>query len=308
MEMQYTRTAFKKRDIIIGIMPAVLLYLVLFFLPSLGTAVLSLTDYSTIPNRAWGFIGFQNYIDFLTQQNFRDTLDSIYRTIMYAFSVTFFQNGIALILAIILNIRFVKGRNLYRAAIFFPVILGVTITVVIMQIIFNPMDGPAARFIGLFGLQSNFYGDFILAFPLVIATHVWEYVGFSLVIFLAGLQTVPAQLIESAGMEGASNFKTFIKITFPLLWPTVVASVTVTLLGTLQQYQLILLSTGGQFNTMTLGMNMFINAFGGNTTGTTTGSKGQGYASAVAMVLFFIVLIFTFITQYLMKRKERDIA
>lgn len=304
--MDQNRTTFKKRSIYLGILPAILLYLIMGVGPSLATFVFSFTDISGLKGASWKFVGLANYKEYFFHQNYRDYMDVIKRTLVYAGVTTIVQNAIALFVAILLNNKFIKGRNLYRAIIFMPVVLGVMVTSLSWSLFFNSTDGPAAYFLSLLGKSSNFFGDQKYAFMLCIFCQIWMYMGWSMVIFLAGLQTIPADLYEAGDIDGTTPWQAFKSITFPLLWPSVTVNVLMSIIGALSSFQIILLTTGGNFNTSTLAMVVYAQAFGLGKNASILGLR-EGYASAVSMILFVIVLVFVLFFQYVMKKREVEI-
>jgi raffinose/stachyose/melibiose transport system permease protein len=302
--MHSTNTTFKKWAIYCGVLPGILLYLIMGVGPSLASFVFSFTDMSGLVGAPWKFVGLDNYKEYFFIQNYRDYIDVIRRTLVYAGVTTILQNVIALFVAIILNSKFIKGRSLFRAIIFMPVVLGVMVTSLSWTLVFNT-DGPASKFLALLGTSSNFFGDRVAAFPLVIFCQIWMFMGWSMVIFLAGLQSIPADLYEAGEIDGTTSWQAFKSITLPLLWPSVTVNVLMSIIGALASFQIILLTTGGNNDTSTLAMNVYANAFG-------IGKQGiaglrQGYASAMSMILFAIILVFVLIFQYLLKKKEVEI-
>jgi raffinose/stachyose/melibiose transport system permease protein len=179
------------------------------------------------------------------------------------------------------------------------------VTAISWTLFFNSVDGPAAAFLALFGKFSNFFGDQKLAFVLCIAAQIWMYMGYSMVIFLAGLQTIPKDLYEAARIDGCTSGKEFWYITFPMLWPSITVNGLMSIIGSLSSFQIILLTTGGNFNTTTLAMTAYANAFGLGKIATITGLR-QGYAAAINMILFTIILVFVLLFRYLMKKKAMD--
>ena len=303
-------TVFKRHHMFLGLLLPLTLFAVLSLAPSLATGVLSLWNYSTARMGAETgtvnyFVGFDNYIRIFTASA-GDTWASLGRTFMYSGTVVFFQNFIALILAILLNNKLIKGRNIFRAIIFMPVVLGVVVVVVTMRIFFNPINGPVAQFLALLGTRSDFFGNPNVAFPLIILVHIWQYVGFSLIVYLAALQNVPSELTEAAEIDGAGSFRVFTKITFPLVYPAIITMSIYTLMNTLGQIQHILLFTGGRSDTATIGIHMFVNAFGDPSGSGTTPPRGQGYAAAFSMVMFVIVLITVLGTRFILKKGEQS--
>ncbi len=308
--MRVARSNWNRGAIYLGILPAVLIYLVLTLGPSIATFILSFTDISGIKGVPWKFIKLDNYKEFFFQSNTRDSYSLIIRTFVFTFFVTICQNTAALFVALLLNSK-LKGISFYRAVVFMPVVLGVLVSATTWNLFFT-LDGPATKLLSLFGLSSNFFGDLKLAFPLVIFCQCWMYMGYSMVIFLSGLQSIPIDLYEASKIDGASQSQQFIYITLPLLWPTVTVNILLAVIGSLSAYQVILLTTGGGFDTSNLAMRVFRTAFniGQDTTGIAGASSStmrQGYAAAQSMVLFAIILIVTLFTQYFMNRKEKEI-
>lgn len=304
--MQQARITFKKKSIYLGILPAILLYIILGVGPSLATFFFSFTDISGLKGAPWHFIGLANYKEYFFHQNYRDYFDVIKRTLIYAFSTTIIQNVVALFVAVLLNSKFVKGRNLFRAIIFMPVVLGVMVTSLSWTLFFNSTDGPAAKFLSFFGKSSSFFGDQKYAFILCIFCQIWMYMGYSMVIFLAGLQTIPQDLYEAGTIDGTTTWQAFKNITFPLLWPSITVNVLMSIIGSLSSFQIILLTTGGNFNTTTLAMTVYAQAFGLGKIASVAGLR-QGYASAISMILFVIILVFVLFFQYVMKKREVEI-
>jgi len=278
-----------------------LIFLVFGFGPSLATAALSFTNITGVPGGSWSFIGLANYqrvIDNLTTPD-SEVLDALKHTLVFCTCVTIIQNTLSLLIAAVLNAR-PRGHLFARALVFMPTVLGVTVTGIIWTIVFNPIDGPAERLIGVFGLSSSFFGDYTWAFPLCIAVQVWASLGFSTVIYLAGLQTIPQELLEAARIDGASRWQAFRSVTFPLLAPTVTVNVLLSVIGSLQTWQIIYVLTGGQRESTVLGMYVFNTAFGG------AGSSElqQGYGACLAMFQFALVFVAALVFRFYLRRRE----
>ncbi|GCE09395.1 carbohydrate ABC transporter permease [Dictyobacter aurantiacus] len=279
----------------LGMLPGVALFVLFSLGPSLSTAVLSLTDISGVPNVPWHFIGLQNYIEYFSSGSTRDNLAALERTIIFCVSVTIIQNTLALGVAILLNTK-LPGHTFVRSVIFMPVVLGVTVIGLIWSLMFDPTGGPIALLLGHFGITSSFFGDNTLAFPLVIGVQIWSALGYSMIIFLAGLQTVPPELGEAAVVDGASIWQRFRNVTYPLLAPSVTINMLLGIIGSLQTYQLIYVLTGGNFNTSVLSYQIFSNGF--------SQTQRQGYASALAMLQFVLVAAVALIALAYFRRKE----
>lgn len=302
--MHANKTSFSKWALVLGISPAVLFYLIFGLGPSMATFVLSFTDISGVPDVPWKFIGLANYREFFVQQSQRDLLQVIRNTVEFCLFVTVIQNAVALPIALALNSRLIRGRSFYRAVIFLPVVLGVLVASLTWLAVFNPLDGPAAKLIGLVGLTSGFFTSAEIALALVIFCQIWMAMGYSMVINLAGLQSIPTELYEAGEIDGASKGKVFRFITFPMLWPTINANLLLAVIGSLQSFQIILFTTGGRnMNTQTLAARVIYWGFNLNA-GSGAVAMRQGFGATWAMILFVFILTATLIYQRLVKRRD----
>lgn len=293
-------------------LPGILHYTVFRLFPSAMTAVLSFTDISGIPGSTWQWVGWDNYKEFFILQNARDLKAALGRTAIYSVAVTLIQNALALVMAVVLNKRFLRGRNFARAVYFMPVILGAAVVATMWRLVFSTPTGPVFIFMkDVLGIENPpaILSSFDYAFPAVIAAQIWQNMGYSMVIFLAALQNINQDIYEAAYIDGANEWQVFWRITLPMIWSSITVNTLLAIIGSLQSFELIMTITRGAFNTSTLGMMVFATAFGG---GGATASGGavnglrQGYAAAESMVLFVAVLIVTVISQTLMKKLEAE--
>jgi raffinose/stachyose/melibiose transport system permease protein len=293
----------------IGLIPALGLYLLFGVGPSVFTAIFSFTNISGVPNTPWKWVGFDNYAQFFSLSGTgRDNLGLLWRTLVFCLAVTVLQNGVALFVALLVNSRPV-GHLFYRALFFMPTVLGVTIIGLTWNLIFY-LDGPAAKLWEFFGMRSDFLGSRSSAFGFVIFVQIWQNMGFSLVIFLAGLQAISRDWLEAAEIDGANRFQMLRHVIYPLLAPSLTINVLLAIIGSLQTYQLIFVLTGGQFDTDTLAYQVFRLGFQGGTSGgglSRVSQVQQGYAASIAMVQFVFVLIVTLIAQRYLRRRETDL-
>lgn len=281
------------------------LFVILFALvPAVGVFVLSFTDIRGVPYIPVNWVGIENYLTFFSAAKIGYNLHALTNTLVFAGAVTVFQNGIALLVAIALS-RKIRGRTFYRAVVFMPTVLGVTVIGLIWSLIFNPSAGPGATIWSWFGANSAFFGDQKIALPLLIFVQVWAGLGLAVVIFLAGIQAIPDDLYEVANIDGASPWQRLRYVTVPMLAPSFTANVLLCIVGSLQSYQLAYVLTGpSNPATQLLSLAIFTQAFGG---GTSAGiSSSQGYASAISIIQFIIVGIVSLIVlAYLRKREAR---
>lgn len=281
------------------LMIPVALYVLLAVGPSMVTILFSFTDATGIPGTEWHFIGLENYTTFFTASNAGDQIRGIQRSLYFAFAVVVIQNAIALLLAVLLNKR-LKGDVFYRATFFLPVVLGVTVSGLIWQLMFNPMGGPVQKMLNVFGTQSNFFGSYDIAFELIIFVQIWMYMGYSMTIFLAGLQSIPRDLYEAAHIDGARGWAAFRHITFPMIAPAMTVNMLLSIIGALQTFDIIYVLTSGKFETATLAFNVYAAAFG-------TTSADYGRASAIAMIQFVFVFIFAIVSMLYFRKREVEL-
>jgi ABC-type sugar transport system permease subunit len=271
----------------------ILVLAVFAIIPAVGVLVISFTDIRGLPYIPVNWIGFQNYVSFFSAAHFDYNLNAIRNTLVYAIVSTVVSIGLALLIAVLLNQK-LKGRTIYRA---------VTVIGLIWSLIFNPGAGPAATIWGWFGVNPAFFGDQHMALGLVIFVQIWSSLGVSVVIFLAGLQGIPEDLYESAGIDGASGWQKLRLVTVPMLAPSVTATVLLGIVSSLQSYQLAYVLTGpNNPATQLLSLAIFSQGFGGSSASGT--SQSQGYAAAISIVQFVIVGVISLAVLFYLRKRE----
>ena len=200
--------------------PFIVIFVLLTLVPVIIAVVMSMTDMRATDLRNpfnVDFVGFENFANILTNQEF---LRSVLNTGLFVILCVPLSMGIGLALALILNKGIQRLRTLFRAAIYLPVITNIVAAAVIWQYAFTP-TGPANAALGAFGIKGpNWLGDPGWAFALVVVLGVWRTIGTCMVLYLAGLQAVPAEVYEAASMDGASRSRQLFSVTLPLLRPT----------------------------------------------------------------------------------------
>ena len=282
------------------LMIPLLLYVVFGLGPSIATIFFSLTNATGIPGVKWEFIGLENYRRFLFSSDSGERIASAWRSVQFAFAVVIIQNAIALFMAIVVNKK-LRGDVFYRATYFLPVVLGVTISGLIWKLMFNPIGGPIQSVLEMFGTRSNFFGSYAVAFELVIFVQIWMYMGYSMTIFLAGLQSIPKDLYDAAHIDGTGRWQAFRHVTFPMIAPSTTVNMLLAIIGALQTFDIIYVLTNGGFNTRTLAFDIYRDAIANNTT------ADYGLASAGAMVLFVFVFVIALFSLVVLRRREVDL-
>ncbi|MDM4763524.1 sugar ABC transporter permease [Galbitalea sp. SE-J8] len=271
-------------------------------IPAIAVFVISFTNIRGLPGLPVDWVGFENYVRWFSPAKVGYNLNALRNTIVYSVTVTLISNVLGIAIAVLLNQK-LRGRNAFRAIVFLPTVLGVTVIGLIWTLFFNPGGGPAATVWSWFGAKSAFFGDPHLALALVIFVQIWMGLGVNVVIYLAGLQAIPEDLYEAAAIDGATGWQRFRNVTVPLLAPSVTANVLLSIVGTLQSYQLAYVLTGpSNLATQLLSLALFSQAFGGNAASGL--GNTQGYAATISVIQFVIVGIASSLVLIYLRRRE----
>lgn len=284
------------------VVPGLFFYFLVALGPSLATSVYSFTDASGVAGAPVNWIGLDNYDEFLfAGQAARDNLDALKRTLIFCVVVSSVQFALGLLVAMLLT-QGLPGTRFFRTLFFMPVILGVVIQGLIWRLFLYPLGGPASKILEIFGGYSEFLGS-QNAFWWVIVVQIWANMGITMIIFIAGLQTISMELYEAAQIDGASRWQSFRFVTWPLLTPSVNTNLILNIIGSLQAWQLFLVLIGYRQGTQVLGYVIYAQGFG-QTSGSVSNAFRQGYAAAASIVLFALVLVIGMTTQFVLRRRE----
>lgn len=271
--------------------------------PAVAVLAISFTNVRALPYLPVDWVGIENYLSFFSAAHLGYNVNALWNTFVFAFTVTILQNVIALLIAVLLNQR-LRGRTFYRAVVFLPTILGVTVIGLIWSLVFNPSAGPAATVWSWVGANSAFFGDPSMALGLVIFVQIWAGLGVAVVIYLAGLQAISPDLYEISGVDGATAWQKLRWITYPLLAPSITANMLLCIVGSLQSYQLIYVLTGpNNPATQVLSLAIFTSGFGGSSSGGAV--QSQGYAAAISMVQFVMVTVISLMVLVYLRKREQ---
>ncbi|ACQ81918.1 binding-protein-dependent transport systems inner membrane component [Beutenbergia cavernae DSM 12333] len=278
------------------IVPALVFYAVVVLYPTVAGGVYAFTDW-TGRRVAPQFVGLDNFVELFSAPAARSALRN---TLVIAVSTTIVQTLLGLALALALH-SVLASRNVLRTLFFAPALLPPVIIGFLWQYILTPA-GPlndALEAIGLGGLTQNWLGDASVALASVIGVIIWQNAGLTMVIYLAGLQGVPAELLEAAAIDGASRWQRLRRVTIPLLIPATTIAMSLTLIGSLKLFDQVYVMTGGGpgYATETLSVVMYKEAFV---------SGRYGYSAAIALVLTMIVFAFAFVQLRGLRRFEVD--
>jgi raffinose/stachyose/melibiose transport system permease protein len=279
------------------IAPALAVFILLEVVPAFATSIFSLTDYTGLPFAPINFVGLDNYTGlFAAQQSF--LLRALGVTAIFSIVVTVMQNGLAVLIAWLLNSK-LRGQIGVRSLVFLPVVLGATVNGLTWYVMFHPLSGPITLVLREFGIRANLLGSPATALWAVIWVQIWANLGFSMMVFLAGMQNIPSEIYEAGKIDGTGPWSAFRHLTIPLLAPSITINVLLAVIGTITGFELIFVLTDGgpALASQTLGMWVFNTAF-------FNGNRLPGFASAIAMVQFALVFVIAMIMQSYLRRRE----
>lgn len=287
--------------------PALLVYLVFVLIPIALAAVYSFFKWnglSAIGGTLAPFVGFDNYARAFTDQKF---LDAIGHNFAIAGLSLLIQGPIAIAVALLLNRR-MRFRGLVRTLIFIPYVLSEVVTGLAFALLLQPhgpFDGVLASIglgqwletAGQDGGRVLWLADPTLAFWVLFFVLCWKYLGFAILLMLAGLQGIPEELFEAAAIDGANWWQIQWRITLPLLGPTIRIWAFLSIIGSLQLFDMVWLLTGGGPLDATTTMATYMVKYGF--------LRNQfGYGGAVAVVLFLISLVIALLYQRFVLRRD----
>lgn len=274
--------------------PALAVFLLFFITPTIIGFYYSFTDWN-INAEQIRFNGLDNYIELFKEPRLKTALIN---TLIFAAVVTLMQNFMGLGLALILN-EALKLRNLLRMIFFLPYVIAPIVIGYIFRAIYHPEHGivnTVLDHIGLHFMAQDWLNDPKYALFSIILTDLWRVAGFSMVVYLAGLQFIPKDLIESSSMDGAQYWQRFRSIIFPLLAPALTVNVLLSMIGSMKVFEMVMVLTEGGPGYTTEVFYTYIRGM------FSTGLFG--YATAVNVVLFVLVTIVGVPVLIAMKKRE----
>ncbi|HRP02255.1 MAG TPA: sugar ABC transporter permease [Candidatus Kapabacteria bacterium] len=281
---------------LIFLLPWILVLLIFWMYPLISAAYLSLTKYHTLTDSSV-FIGFKNYSNILNDKVFWLSLKNTFIFTIGTVPITTF---FAVLLAVILNQKSVKFRSLFRASYFMPTITSLVVISLIFTNLYSK-DGYINFLLKLVGIAFPTKGwllDTSTSLISIMMMDIWISIGYYMVLVLAGLQSISDDLYDSAKLMGANSFTQFYRITLPLLKPTLLFIFVINTIKSFQVFiEIFVMTKGGPLNsTMTFVYYIFVNAF--------EKSDSLGYGSALAFILFFILIILSYFQMKVLKSQN----
>lgn len=273
----------KERVYFFMILPAFLGFVILYIVPTAMSFLYSMTNWS-VYNPNIRFTGLTNFQKIFTDAK---TVAALQHSIKYAVLITLCQNVLAIFLAVLLN-RKTKAANFVKSVTFLPAVLSIMVVGYLFQYIMSSADGGLLnRIIETFGGRPvNWLGDAGIALYSVLITQVWQWTGWSMVIYIANLKSIDAALYEAAEMDGANSVQKFFRVTLPLLYPSVSFNVLMSLIGGMKMFDAVFVMTKGGpgYATETIMTTLIREGFNSGRT---------AYACAFAVIFFIVVFVFS---------------
>lgn len=272
-----------------------LVYGVFFILPNLSSLVYSLFSWNGI-SADRTFVGLKNFRQLFSDRIFRTALVN---TIKYTVTLVVFQTLIGFVLAVLVQ-RTNRINSIFRTVYFLPAIIAASTVGLIWGFIYDPNMGALNELFRLLGLNSwrrSWLSDEKIVVYAITVVHIWIGIGQSVVLFVAGLQNIPQDVLESASLDGAGSWKTLTRITIPLLRPTTLIVLVLTTIGGFKSFDFVYVMTGGgtTHSSEVLSTLLYKEAYA---------YSDFGASAAISVVLLVIVSAITVIQMYGLREKE----
>lgn len=276
------------------VVPALVLFVILHTVPTVTGMFYSFTDYAGYGE--WDFVGLSNYVNLFKDDRI---MASYGFTFLFAITTTIVVNVGALCIAILLNSK-IKYQTAFRGIFFIPNILSVLIVGYVFNYLLSnnlPLIGQA---LGIEWLSTSILANPDLAWLGIVGVTAWQSIAFSVIIYLAGLQTVPGELYEAAGLDGASPWRQFRSITFPMIAGYFTINMVLALKGLLQAFdQIVALTNGGPgTSTESVAMVIYRGGFQGGE---------YGYQMANSVVYLVVIVVLSLLQMRFLSRKESEL-
>jgi multiple sugar transport system permease protein/raffinose/stachyose/melibiose transport system permease protein len=279
--------------------PFLVLFGLFMLFPIVATLLMSFTDFGvrnvTRPLEA-EFVGFDNYVKLFDDDKFLTALFNTAYFVVVGVPLTIL---LGLLVAILLNNGIDRARTFFRVGFYAPVVTTIVAVAIVWRFVLDPSDGMVAGLGAELGFSTpDFLGSETWAMPSLIAMAVWRNMGTVMVLFIAGLQAIPAEVREAARLDGAGAWQELRRITVPLLRPTTLYATVITTIGYLNVFEepFVMTQGGPSDATLTVSLDMYREGFN---------FFHMGYASAMAYVLFVVIMGVTVLQLRLMKDNTR---
>lgn len=283
----------EKFTFLLFILPALFVFINVVLIPFIIGVIYSFTNWSGFAFAGSEFVGVENYRQVLGEQRF---IRSFGLTFIYAFAVIILVNVIGLALALLVTSK-IKTQNMLRSIYFLPNMIGGLILGFVWQFVFSRLFPQIGRVLGMENIFYNWLNDRQMALVAIIIVSVWQQAGYVMVIFVAGITAISEDIMEAASIDGATAWQRLIRVTLPLMIPTITINLFVTMSGAMKQYDINLSLTGGGpgGSTELIAMNIYQTAYG---------YQNYAQAQAKAVLFFLVIMVITLAQLSLSRRKE----
>ncbi len=280
------------------VLPALLLFLVFWIFPILQMFGYSITNFNGI-NYDYDVVGMKNYAKIFQDGSL---VNAVINTLVYTLIIVVFSNLLGLVLALALNSK-IKGKTFFRTSVYLPALFSAIVVGFIWSYVYMPSSGMLASMfdmVGLDGSKINILGGFKSALYGIAVVDIWKNVGTTMIIFLAGLQTVDESLLEAGRIDGCSEWLLITKVKMPLISSTITINVILNLIAGLKafDYPFIMTNGGPGTSTHTLMYVIYKTAFN---------QQRMGLASAYSVVAFALIIAVTVLMLLYMNKKEVEL-
>ena len=273
------------------LLPCLIIFLIFMVYPIIDSVILSLQEFKA---GEYTFVGLKNYKVLFTDPIFYKSLAN---TFLYLIVQVPVMISLALLIAVLIEQKFIKGRGFFRMSVFLPTITALVAYSLVFKVLFNTDSGLINYIISLLGGEKIrwIYSAWPARISIIIAI-TWRWTGYNMIILLAGIQAIPEELMESAGLDGATFWDKLRYITIPMVKPIILFTVITSTIGTLQLFDEAYILTGGgpDYATITIGQYLYQNGFE---------YLKFGYAAAIGYVMVFIIGILSYL-QFKVSGKE----
>jgi ABC-type sugar transport system permease subunit len=290
----------RKKLIIPFLAPAIILYLVFMIFPAIRAFKDSLFNWEgfDLPSK---YIGIKNFTDLIHDTNYIMSMETTLYIFLVGGVIIF---GLAFFFTAILNSGLVKGKKLFRAVIFFPNVVAAIALTTFWAFIYNPRFGLLNEFLRLVGLDSLIvsWTEPSKVRNAVLVALIWIYVGYMLVILLAGADNISPEIYDAAKVDGANMFQMFFQVTIPLMWDVMVVAYTLWMIIAVKQFEFVYAFGGGTFvarEIWTVPLYLVIMGFGKRDP-----IYRLGYASAIGVTLLVLVIVLASLLRLIFRRER----
>ncbi len=280
------------------VIPALAMFLIFWIMPVFQMLLYSFTNFNGV-NYDYDFVGFKNYIKIFSNGTL---INSVKVTLIYAVIIVVLSNLIGLGAALILNTK-IRGKGFFRTCAYFPALFSAIVVGFIWSYVYMPSSGMIASILtalGLDGSSFNPLASFTWALLAIAIVEVWKGFGTTMIIYLAGLQTVDESLLEAGRIDGCTEWQLTKLIKLPLISATITINVILSVIGGLKafDYSFIMTNGGPGKSTKTLMFQIYEMAFN---------EQKMGRASALSIVSFLVIILITVIMLYFMNKREVEL-